>query len=1226
MLVGVNVSASPVTSCAGLDVAPRCHAVGHRGEPVEVAQPGRHAPGDPGAQVAQLDGVADRLARVGPAVGVAVGHRRARSAAAREPAPSTGSAPRRCAPLTGLPAGVSGVWAANTVTISGSPTVSGTFVYTVDLTGGCGIASATGTINVTPDNTISLTSAVGTDNQVLCLNTPVTNIIYTTTGATGATLIGLPAGVTGSWAANAVTISGTPSVSGPFNYTVTLTGGCGVVTASGTINVTPDNTIALTSAVGTDNQTTCINTAIGNITYSTTGATGATITGLPAGITGNWAVNTVTISGTPTVSGIFNYTITLSGGCGTVTATGAVTVDALNTVALSSAIGTDNQTDCINTAITNITYATTGATGATFAGLPAGVNGIWSAGTATISGIPTVPGAFNYTVTLTGGCGFVTASGTISVTPDNTLTLTSVAGSDNPILCINSLLTDITFSTTGATGATVSGLPTGVNGSFAANVVTISGTPAVSGTFIYTVTLTGGCGIVTATGTIIVTPDNTVSLTSIPGTDNQVICINSLLSDITYATTGSTGATVTGLPAGVNGVWAADVLTISGIPVASGIFNYTITLTGGCGIATATGTITVNPLPVLIITDPAAVCSPVTVDLTVASVTAGSTAGLTLTYWTDVLATVPYGTPGSATTGTYYIKGTDGSGCYDIKPVNVIVNNSPSGTTLVTDVLCNGGSTGGVDLTVISGTAPYAFLWSNGAITEDLTNVIAGNYTVTITDANLCTAIVSGNVTEPATALAGATVVTNVSCGGSGNDGSIDLTVSGGTGPYLFLWSNGAITEDISGLIIGTYTVTITDANGCTANASGDVVGSASTFTGSTVVTNVACTGGSTGVVDLTVAGGTAPYTFLWSNGATTEDVNGLTAGTYTVIINDAGGCIANASGIVTEPALALSGATVVTDVLCFGGTSGAVDLTVTGGTGPYTFLWSNGATTEDLTNVAAGNYTVTITDAGGCTANASGNISQPAASLAGSTVITNVLCNGSATGAVDLNPSGGIAPYTFLWSNSETTEDISGVIAGSYSVKVTDANGCFVNINADITQPTVLSIEETHTDAKCPGELNGSISITITGGTPVTLSPPTYNIIWSDGLTTTTRTAKDTTYSVVVTDLNGCAANLDIEVGFSEGSGCVAANEIITPNGDGKNDTWKIKNIELYPNAEVLVFNRWGKLIFRTKNPSANPWDGRYKGKLVPVDSYHYILYMNDGSEPKKGVISVIR
>ncbi|MBK7213575.1 MAG: hypothetical protein IPH88_09865 [Bacteroidales bacterium] len=501
------------------------------------------------------------------------------------------------ATFAGLPAGVSGNWAGNVATISGTPSVSGTFNYTVTLTGGCGVVTTTGTINVTPDNLIALTSAAGTDAQSVCINTPIIDITYSTTGATGATFAGLPAGVNGSWAANVVTISGTPSANGTFNYTITLTGGCGTVTATGSINVTPSNTIALTSAVGSDNQTVCVNSAIGNITYATTGATGATFSGLPAGVTGSWAANVVTISGTPSVSGSYNYTIDLTGGCSVVSTTGTINVTPDNTIALSSAAGTDNQTVCNNAPITDITYTTTGATGATFAGLPAGVTGSWAANVVTISGTPTLAGTYNYTITLTGGCGTVSTTGTINVTPDNTVALSSAAGTDNQSICVNTAITDITYATTGATGATFSGLPAGVTGSWAANVVTISGTPSGTGTFNYTITLTGGCGTVTTTGTIVVTPGNTIALTSAVGTDAQSVCINTPIVDITYATTGATGATVSGLPAGVTGSWSANVFTITGTPSVSGNFTYTITLTGGCGTVTTTGTINVNALP-----------------------------------------------------------------------------------------------------------------------------------------------------------------------------------------------------------------------------------------------------------------------------------------------------------------------------------------------------------------------------------------------------------------------------------------------------------------------------------------------------------------------------------------------------------------------------------------------------------------------------------------------------
>ncbi|HZV70820.1 MAG TPA: cadherin-like domain-containing protein [Saprospiraceae bacterium] len=356
--------------------------------------------------------------------------------------------------------------------------------------------------------------------------------------------------------------------------------------------------ITLSSAAGTIAQTVCINTPVTSITYSTTSATGATFSGLPSGVTGSWAANVVTISGTPTASGTFNYTVTLTGGvCTSTTATGSITVTPANTVTLTSAPGTNAQTVSVNTPITNITYSTTGATGATFSGLPSGITGSWAANVATISGSPTATGTFNYTVTLTGGCGSVTANGSIVVNPAAcSIILTSAAGTNAQTVCINTTIINITYTTTSATGATFSGLPAGVSGVWAANVVTISGTPTVSGTFNYTVTLTGGvCTSTSATGSISVTVNNTITLTSAPGTNAQTVILTAPIANITYGTTGATGATFSGLPGGVTGSWSANMVTISGTPTATGTFNYTVTLTGGCGVITASGSITVSP-------------------------------------------------------------------------------------------------------------------------------------------------------------------------------------------------------------------------------------------------------------------------------------------------------------------------------------------------------------------------------------------------------------------------------------------------------------------------------------------------------------------------------------------------------------------------------------------------------------------------------------------------------
>jgi gliding motility-associated-like protein len=273
-------------------------------------------------------------------------------------------------------------------------------------------------------------------------------------------------------------------------------------------------------------------------------------------------------------------------------------------------------------------------------------------------------------------------------------------------------------------------------------------------------------------------------------------------------------------------------------------------------------------------------------------------------------------------------------------------------------------------------------------------------------------------------------------------------------------------------------------------------------------------------------------------------------------------------------------------------------------------------------TGLASGSYSVTVTDANGCSASANVTVAQPAA-LTVAVTQTNVLCNGGSGGSATAAAAGGTGPYTYSWNSSpvQTTATVTGLLAGSYTVTVTDSQGCKITGTATISEPAILALDAVPAEAKCPDSNDGSITLTISGGT----SP--YGVIWADGITTQNRTnLLPGDYSVVVTDVNGCAQSLTTTVGFTGAFDCLIIPDIITPNNDGYNDEWRIRNIDIYPDAEVRVFNRWGKMIFKARNISASPWDGKYKGKLVPTDSYHYILYLNDGSEPRSGVISVIR
>jgi gliding motility-associated-like protein len=326
----------------------------------------------------------------------------------------------------------------------------------------------------------------------------------------------------------------------------------------------------------------------------------------------------------------------------------------------------------------------------------------------------------------------------------------------------------------------------------------------------------------------------------------------------------------------------------------------------------------------------------------------------------------------------------------------------------------------------------------------------------------------------------------------------------------------------------------------------------------------------------------------------------------------------------ITEPEelnIAVSGE----DVTCYGAATGSVTAIVSGGIPPFSYLWDTtpAQTTATATGLNAGTYEVTITDANGCTATNNVMILQPAVDMTVSITGVNVLCNGGGSGSATAEVEGGLAPYEFSWNTvpEQTKETATDLSAGIFIVTVTDSHGCIKTGSVNITEPLEISITPSPTPASCPDSDDGAINLVIGGGQ----SP--YNVIWSDGITTQNRTnIKAGEYSVVVTDHNGCAKSVVIELDFTWSFNCLVIPQIITPNNDGFNDEWIIKNIDLYPDAEIRVFNRWGKLVFSTRNLSDNPWDGRMGGKLVPTDSYHYILYLNDGSEPRSGVISVIR
>jgi hypothetical protein len=255
-----------------------------------------------------------------------------------------------------------------------------------------------------------------------------------------------------------------------------------------------------------------------------------------------------------------------------------------------------------------------------------------------------------------------------------------------------------------------------------------------------------------------------------------------------------------------------------------------------------------------------------------------------------------------------------------------------------TDVNCNGGANGSITSVVTGGTSPYSFVWSNGATTSDLTGLSAGNFVVTVSDANGCIDVDSAIVNAPAI-LTASISGTDVSCFG-GNDGSADLTVAGGNAPYNYFWSTFEFTEDISNLVAGNYVVIVTDAKSCQTFAN-VTINQPTQVTVSGIVTNVSCNGAADGIINITANGGTGPYTYLWNDLSAAEDRNGLAGGVYVVTVTDNNACTATASFTVIDPA-AIIITSAVTNVNCNGNSNGAIDITVTGGTGAYTYSWSS--------------------------------------------------------------------------------------------------------------------------------------------------------------------------------------------------------------------------------------------------------------------------------------------
>lgn len=575
--------------------------------------------------------------------------------------------------------------------------------------------------------------------------------------------------------------------------------------------------------------------------------------------------------------------------------------------------------------------------------------------------------------------------------------------------------------------------------------------------------------------------------------------------------------------------------------------------------------------------------------------------------------------------GNYFVTIVDDNGCNAASSIIITQPAAPvAASSIVTNVSCFGFNDGGINYTVTGGTQPYTYSWINSenalsVVSQDITNFPAEIYVVTITDANNCVSVDTSIITEP-TLIQSSIVSQNINCYAQAT-GTINLTLTGGTLPYSINWSNNAVTEDISSLTAGTYTVTITDANGCSHTNGVTLTQPSSGLSSSNFVKNVTCYGGADGYIFYDVQGGTQPYNYNWSSGDSLANIFNLVAGTYIITTADANGCILTNSIVVAQPPQVIITAVTI-PVRCFGQNNGTIDITISGGTTPYTYEWMNSnfvlsAITQDLVNYPSEVYNVKVTDSVGCTASMSIPLHEPAP-LGASVTANNITCAGGADGNIDINISGGVLPYAYAWSNGAVSEDLLNIPVGTYVVTITDANNCSMIRSYTLLEPPPIEISYQTQEVSCADQHDGVIYAIATGGTGA------YTYAWSNGTILNPATdLSGTTYTLTVSDVSGCNRSIEITMPVNPKE-CIEIPTAFSPNGDGKNDTWQIKNIELYPDCVMKIFNRWGNLLFESTGYKEF-WNGRYNGNKLPSETYYFILELGNESTPKTGSITLI-
>ena len=438
--------------------------------------------------------------------------------------------------------------------------------------------------------------------------------------------------------------------------------------------------------------------------------------------------------------------------------------------------------------------------------------------------------------------------------------------------------------------------------------------------------------------------------------------------------------------------------------------------------------------------------------------------------------------------------------------------------TVDQNVSCFGGNDGSATVVPDGGTAPFTYEWINGETGQTASMLPMGLIPVTVTDANMCQTVCSVSITEPEELTCTVAVLSDVLCAGD-LTGSAEANPVGGTPVYSYLWDNGETTKIATMLDAGPHTVTVTDMNMCTTTCMTTISETTTLTCGINVENDVSCNGFSDGSATIAPMGGAPGYTFLWSDGQTTATASGLAAGDFSATVTDMNNCSTVCTVTITEPAQLTIVINSIESVSCNGLSDASAEAVVNGGTAPYSYLWDDGQTTALAMNLDAGESSVTVTDANGCTIVDSITIVEPPELTCAVSLENNVTCNGDDDGSATVVIAGGTPGYTILWDNGQTTATATGLDPGETVVTVTDANGCVTTCSIVIVEPVELTCTvSVISNVLCTGESNGSAEAMPAGGT----APFTY--VWDNGETDAVATMLDAgPQSVTVTDANGC-------------------------------------------------------------------------------------------------------